>query len=679
MIKSITLENWRTHKKSEFEFEKGTNVIVGIMGSGKSSVINAMSYALFGTFPALQSKQVSLGEIIMARPNKCETAKISLCFEYGGKEYKIEREISETKTNYAKLFEGGKLIAGPKQKDANEGIEKILGIDYELFSRAIYAEQNEIDFFLKLSPRDRKQKFDDLLGIEKYETARKNAVSLQNQLSKSGKEMNEFLKEQKKTVSPKEEAELVKKIAEEKKAAEEFEKKMAETKKEAAEIEKKVAEEEEKEKEHKLYSDLLIKTNSKLETLKEQIEKSKIISLKEIERKSENAGKELKEKESKLKRCEKEIEKTEKEYKKCAEETKVLEYKKEKLEKELKEIGTLEGKCPTCKRELTQECKKGLEKEIKEKLTETVAEERKIEKLAEEANAKLEKEKKLRRACEDEIKKMQRECYELEAKQKNAKEAEEKIKQFEALKKEPENLEKEIKKIGFEKQKLEKLRKELFEKKSDANVIGEKISSKKELTANYKSELKKIAETKKLFEETEKRIQKTEKAAETLGVFGNCLIATQNELRESLIETINDATSSIWQKIYPYEDYVDAKLSVEENGYELRVLTRNGEWVRVEGILSGGERSAAAICIRIAFALVLTKKLSMLILDEPTHNLDTNAVEKLGKMLRDDLPKIIEQIFVITHDKQLENAASGKIYLLKRNKAADEATRIEKI
>ncbi len=67
----------------------------------------------------------------------------------------------------------------------------------------------------------------------------------------------------------------------------------------------------------------------------------------------------------------------------------------------------------------------------------------------------------------------------------------------------------------------------------------------------------------------------------------------------------------------------------------------------------------------------------MLILDEPTHNLDTNAVEKLGKMLREDLPEIIDQIFVITHDKQLENAASSNLYTLKRNKDIDEATTVE--
>ncbi|MEI7960998.1 MAG: hypothetical protein WCI04_01560, partial [archaeon] len=86
-----------------------------------------------------------------------------------------------------------------------------------------------------------------------------------------------------------------------------------------------------------------------------------------------------------------------------------------------------------------------------------------------------------------------------------------------------------------------------------------------------------------------------------------------------------------------------------------------------------------ALCIRIAFSLVLTKKLSMLILDEPTHNLDSNAVAKLSEMLREQMPRLVEQIFVITHDKQLETAASSNLYLLTRNKDNDEATKAEMI
>ncbi|HZX19940.1 MAG TPA: hypothetical protein VFF13_02915, partial [archaeon] len=103
---------------------------------------------------------------------------------------------------------------------------------------------------------------------------------------------------------------------------------------------------------------------------------------------------------------------------------------------------------------------------------------------------------------------------------------------------------------------------------------------------------------------------------------------------------------------------------------------RNNEWVRVEGILSGGERSAVALTLRIAVSLVLTQNLGWIILDEPTHNLDANSINVLSEVMRMHLPELIEQIFLITHDKELENAASGKLYVLEREKEKDGPTKI---
>jgi len=51
-------------------------------------------------------------------------------------------------------------------------VEKAIEINYNLFSRAVYSEQNEIDSFLRLSPKDRKTKFDELLDLQKYEAVR---------------------------------------------------------------------------------------------------------------------------------------------------------------------------------------------------------------------------------------------------------------------------------------------------------------------------------------------------------------------------------------------------------------------------------------------------------------------------------------------------------------------------
>ena len=40
-----------------------------------------------------------------------------------------------------------------------------INLNYDLFSRAVYSEQNQIDYFLKLTASQRKEKFDELLEI----------------------------------------------------------------------------------------------------------------------------------------------------------------------------------------------------------------------------------------------------------------------------------------------------------------------------------------------------------------------------------------------------------------------------------------------------------------------------------------------------------------------------------
>jgi exonuclease SbcC len=98
----------------------------------------------------------------------------------------------------------------------------------------------------------------------------------------------------------------------------------------------------------------------------------------------------------------------------------------------------------------------------------------------------------------------------------------------------------------------------------------------------------------------------------------------------------------------------------------------------VEGETSGGERSSACLALRIALAFVLTQNLSWIILDEPTHNIDRRGVRELAITLREHLPGIVEQIFLITHNQELESAASAYLYILERDKDANEATRVVK-
>jgi len=677
MITKLEIENWRTHKKSELEFGFGTNVIVGVMGSGKSSIVNALCYSLFGTFPALKSKQVSLNEIIMNKPNQCSEARTKIEFDFNKKKFSVERILKESGTNEAKLYEEGRLIAGPKQKDVNEKIEHMLGLSYELFSRAVYAEQNEMDFFLKLSPGDRKKKFDELLELEKYENARKNSVKLKNSIEKENLQQQNFIKQQKEIIKSHEEDKIKEKIKQEENKIIELEEKKknvtAGTKEKKEELEK-LKKEEEK---YKKTKEELDTGTVRLKTLKENLENVKETDLEKIKKEKKEAEKEIILNETKEKELEKQREEFEKIINKLKEEKRIFDFQINELQKENKQIGALTGKCPTCKQELNEKHKKEINEKNNLKISQIEKEIVEMKEKISESENMLGETKKEEKEQKNKITGLKEELFKIKGKEEKAIGAEKWKKEILTLEKELPVLEKNLKEIGFDDKKIEQIRKEYFEMNSLEQIINNQIKSSIDLNKSYAENLNKVDQIKKSIQIMEKDFEKKKDACEKLGMFEKCLIVTQGDLRGAMLETTNLAMSKIWQQIYPYKDFIDARLQVVDTGYDLQVLTRNNNWVRVEGILSGGERSAAALCIRIAFALVLTKQLSMLILDEPTHNLDSSAVEKLSEMLRDNLPELVEQIFVITHDKQLENAASSKLYLLQRNKDLDEATGIE--
>ena len=577
------------------------------------------------------------------------------------------------------LYEEGKLINGPKPREVNEKIEKITGVSYELFSLAVYSEQNEIDRFLKLNPLQRKQKFDELLQLDKYETVRANAVSVSNILKRLLKERELQLEEARKEFSEKglEEAKnRVSKLGKESKEKEgmvtALEKSVNEKNKALEELEllltklqdgkRKISVTEERsrlleKRKHEYETELKeLKKKINVDEVREQIQKARA-KFGEIEKNgralnAEVAGisNKIGEKNALIKQAEKSSEGLEKAGAKCPLCTRLLD-KHTKKEIEEENMGIIE-KCGHEKKKLVHEQNKIEEAldELRKKAREKNHEITLLEKCLGEAEGITEKEKKQGELGE-EIKK---------------------------TKEELERLEKEVSEIKVDEKKISFLREEAAAAKERINSVKQEIISFKQLIEEITKGIESMEKKKKAIKENAEFVENSAKKLEKMKIFANALIATQTELRDHLIEAINEAMNDVWKRIYPYHDYTSAKIAIEKANYEVVVKDRSGNWVNAEGILSGGERSSVALTLRIAIALVLTRNLGWLILDEPTHNLDSSAITALSEMLRHHLPELVEQVFIITHDKQMENAASADLYLLERDKSRDEPTRIIK-
>jgi len=51
-------------------------------------------------------------------------------------------------------------------------------------------------------------------------------------------------------------------------------------------------------------------------------------------------------------------------------------------------------------------------------------------------------------------------------------------------------------------------------------------------------------------------------------------------------------------------------------------------WISAQAEVSGGERHSAALVMRLGLAFTLSPKIQLLMLDEPTHNMDSSGVKK---------------------------------------------------
>ena len=763
MLTSIELYNWKTHKSTKLDFSKGTNILIGQMGSGKSSVMDAIAYALFGNFPSIQHRRTNVSYLIRSKPKQEDTAKVKLSFEINGNSYEVERVISQNSPSTATLKRDGVYLQSQPQR-VTEEIVKLLKMDYDLFSRAVYSQQNGLEYFLNLRSADRKKEIDNLLGLDKFSEAKENVTSLANRIKDMVKEDSKAVAEFDESRIKEQLEALEKEIARYNEAEASAEKKLAETKTKLTASEAKLnAAKEELNKKNKLLQEIR-ELKGKTETFTSEIKKidakgtrespqiyEQLLSEKKL---SEAAAKEAKDSKEKaeesgkrstkydtqlqmirkdyerMQMLQKELEKldkkeneknlqTAKDAKEKAE-ADLARYFAEKKEgeKNLKELESHFGKCPVCEKELEENLRKKLIEDKKNKLKELQDLATESEKLLikskneyellnnnKERIGQIENRMKEYAGIEDKIKELERLSSgehnsntklkaEYELKEKAAQELKERTTKLQAeleLSQTRERYAKELegitlsilekengaKSIEINDGAIDSLYKEVVALSSDASRTESELRLNKRYAADKMQQKKEKEDQYAMVNRIKEEISKKKKVSENLEKFSDAIIEAQTQLRNRLVESINRVMGDIWPELYPYKDYSDIMLDAVEDDYILKVNTMMRDkmsWEDVELIASGGERSTACLAMRIAFSLVLAPNIKWLILDEPTHNLDQQAVHKMVDIFGETLPKIIDQVFIITHEDLLKEVNGSNVYVLNRDKGADKET-----
>ncbi len=167
----LKLNNFKSHEHTVISFDRGISVIVGENGAGKSTILEAISFALF--------KQHTGKKIDDLVRNNAGSMSVELEFTSNNRDYKIIREKkSSLKSSLFKRTspDGGYVHVCTGDREVTNEIRQILDIDSDLFLNAIYIRQGEIAELVDKTPAEKKQLIGKLLGIDSLEKAWKNLL-----------------------------------------------------------------------------------------------------------------------------------------------------------------------------------------------------------------------------------------------------------------------------------------------------------------------------------------------------------------------------------------------------------------------------------------------------------------------------------------------------------------------
>ena len=147
----------------------------GPTGAGKSSLIDAMVFALYGSVPRLGEKAVA-PVISQGR----QDARVRLDFTLDGESYTAVRVVHRTKgggasTKEARLEHGDDVIAG-NVGELDDEIDRLIGLDFRQFTTCAVLPQGEFARFLHTRPAERQKLLTQLLGFGVYAAMRQRAL-----------------------------------------------------------------------------------------------------------------------------------------------------------------------------------------------------------------------------------------------------------------------------------------------------------------------------------------------------------------------------------------------------------------------------------------------------------------------------------------------------------------------
>ena len=185
MIYDVELVNFLAHSDTKLEFDSGATVFVGENGAGKSSIIDAITFSLFGEHTRKNNKG------LIRRGANQGFAKIE--FSANGKNYQAIRKIDSKGTLTAQFAENvdGKysaIVEGERKQfgeSMTKHVEEAFAMDFEKLQIASIVQQGELNSIIKAKPKEFKELLNAIIGIDKLDTALASMRTVQREFRSS--------------------------------------------------------------------------------------------------------------------------------------------------------------------------------------------------------------------------------------------------------------------------------------------------------------------------------------------------------------------------------------------------------------------------------------------------------------------------------------------------------------
>jgi exonuclease SbcC len=159
----LELQNFRQHAESLITFDTGLTGIIGMNGSGKTTILEAIAWALYGNSATRGTRD----SIRFSRAAPRSPVKVELDFELAAHRYRIVRRLTD-----AELYlDGASQPIANSITGVNELLQRRLGMSRSEFFNTYFTGQKELNVMAAMGPSERAQFLSRVLGYEKLRTA----------------------------------------------------------------------------------------------------------------------------------------------------------------------------------------------------------------------------------------------------------------------------------------------------------------------------------------------------------------------------------------------------------------------------------------------------------------------------------------------------------------------------